>query len=252
MNIPDYISPIVGHRVWQWFDDGLRSLNGEPWAPGKPLEASCRVLSPEGVRLAHHAPQAKCMCGVYAAKEMPHLQQKGYIRWGICGEVSLWGRVVEHTRGWRAEFGYPKSFSLGSDDLPFTIFAIQARLATLTPYGADIFVVGSDAHLLLWSAQGGYEQAGLDYLVEIRKQQYQRKRRVLKRGDRVAILGKGVGIVKTIFDGLVCVAFCSQKFVEMPRSRVVWNDVNMRWEATQSGAFERSASTQPVVKTHGR
>ena len=31
MTVPDYISPIVGYRVWQWDATGLRSLNGENW-----------------------------------------------------------------------------------------------------------------------------------------------------------------------------------------------------------------------------
>lgn len=251
MNIPDYISPVVGWRVWQWFDDGLRSLNGEQWLPGKPLEASCRVLSYEGIRLAHGAPQQTCTCGVYAAKEMAHLQQKGYIRWGISGEVSLWGNVVEHRLGWRAQFAYPKAFILRSDDLPFTIFAIQARLATLTAYGADIFVVSPDAHLPLWSAQGGYEQAGLDYLFETRKQQHERKRRVLRRGDRVAILGRGLAVVRMVDYGQVCAVLCNQTFVEIPRRQVVWNEQNNRWEVDCSNMFERLASTR-IPTTHGR
>ena len=40
MNIPDYISPIVGYRTWQWDAVGLKSLNSEPWFPGLALEAS--------------------------------------------------------------------------------------------------------------------------------------------------------------------------------------------------------------------
>jgi hypothetical protein len=28
MNIADYISPVVGYRVWQLDDAGIRSLNG--------------------------------------------------------------------------------------------------------------------------------------------------------------------------------------------------------------------------------
>jgi hypothetical protein len=42
MIIPDYISPIVGHRTWQWDDLGLKSLNGERWVPGQALEAVCK------------------------------------------------------------------------------------------------------------------------------------------------------------------------------------------------------------------
>jgi len=33
-------------------------------------------------------------------------------RGGIYGEVYLWGRVVEHPAGWRAQFAYPKTLKL--------------------------------------------------------------------------------------------------------------------------------------------
>jgi hypothetical protein len=36
----------------------------------------------------------------------------GYQRYGICGEVYLWGRLVEHELGWRAQFAYPKTLFL--------------------------------------------------------------------------------------------------------------------------------------------
>jgi hypothetical protein len=30
----------------------------------------------------------------------------------VVGEVALWGRVIEHTKGWRAEFAYPRRLRL--------------------------------------------------------------------------------------------------------------------------------------------
>jgi len=74
MNVPDYISTIVGYRVWRWEATGLQSLNGEPWFPNRPFVASCRALTLEtvvGAKAAHKmndVPQAKCTCGVYATK----------------------------------------------------------------------------------------------------------------------------------------------------------------------------------------
>jgi hypothetical protein len=41
--IPDYISPIIGYRAWWCDSDGLKSLNREPWVPGKPLAARCKA-----------------------------------------------------------------------------------------------------------------------------------------------------------------------------------------------------------------
>jgi len=93
MIIPDYIMPLVGYRVWRWNDaTGLKSLNGEPWLPGRPLAAGCRVA-------AHELPHSDCTCGVYAARNLEHLRQFGYEQRGIHGEVYLWGTVVEHKLG---------------------------------------------------------------------------------------------------------------------------------------------------------
>jgi hypothetical protein len=36
--IPDYISPIVGHRTWQWDNLGLKSLNDVRWFPDSHLK----------------------------------------------------------------------------------------------------------------------------------------------------------------------------------------------------------------------
>ena len=116
MNVPDYISPIAAHRVWQWDTTGLKSLCGEPWSPGKPLAAECRAAShgiivgrAEAAHAAHDAPQASCTCGVYASKSLEHLRTTGYARYGIHGEVNLWGTVVEHELGYRAQFAYPRT-----------------------------------------------------------------------------------------------------------------------------------------------
>ena len=237
MNIPDYISPVVGYRVWQWDDAGIRSLNGERWHPGKPLAAGCKAASrhAEVVRGTHDTPQADCTCGVYATKSFDHLHRTGYDLRGICGAVWLWGTVVEHKFGWRAQFAYPKSFCLTSDTLPFTLAAIQSRLETLIPYSTDIVVASPAGNLPLWTRGSGYEQAGLDYLVEVRKQGFERRRRILKRGDRVAVIGRGIAIVRMIYEGQVCAVLSNQTVLEIGRKQIVWDEANMRWEANYSG-----------------
>ena len=48
MSIPDYISPIVGYRVWTWNTMGLKSLCGERWHPGQSLAARCRASTVVG------------------------------------------------------------------------------------------------------------------------------------------------------------------------------------------------------------
>lgn len=248
MNIPDYISPILGYRVWQWDDAGLRSVNGEPWVAGKPTAAHCRILSPEGIRLAHEAPVQTCTCGVYATKSLGHLRRMGYQQWGITGEVWLWGTVVEHTGGWRAQYAYPKAFFLGSDDLPFAVAAIQSRLEALTTYKCDILVASPASNLLLWTRACGYQEAGLDYVVEAAQNRYERRRRKLSVGDRIAVLGRGIAVVRMVRFGQVCAVFPNQRFVEIRQREIVWDEGNMRWEADYKGA---SSPAQSDVSTPG-
>jgi hypothetical protein len=40
MNIPDFISPVVGYRAWRWDNSGLQSINRERWIPGQYAAAS--------------------------------------------------------------------------------------------------------------------------------------------------------------------------------------------------------------------
>jgi hypothetical protein len=176
VNTPDYISPIVGYRVWQWDAAGLRSLNGDPWPPGRPLSALCRADrtgSISGLSKATHNPNElpylKCTCGVYAAKTIEHLRQCGYRRFGVHGEVYLWGRVVEHQRGWRAQFAYPKTLFLAADTIPFSLSEIKTRLKTLTEFGTDIFLRHNGDRVALWNRGSGFDTTGLDYLIKTRK-----------------------------------------------------------------------------------
>jgi hypothetical protein len=206
VNIPDYISPIVGYRVWQWNATGLRSLNGESWLPGRPLAAGCQAVA-RGTRVkavhgAHELPHPNCTCGVYAAKNIGHLRQFGYENRGIHGEVYLWGTVVEHRLGWRAQFAYPKSLFLPSDAIPFTLSEIDARLKTLVAFGAAIFILGDHESIRFWKNGAGYDAAGLDYLIKTRNEYYVRRQRerTLKKGDRVAVLGHGIAVVDQVDD----------------------------------------------------
>ncbi len=247
MNIPDYISPIVGYRVWQWDAAGLRSLNGEPWAPGRPLAAGCRYASSgrlagcaEAMDDVHEAPQAGCTCGVYAAKSLAHLRTAGYMEYGICGEVCLWGTVVEHELGWRAQFAYPKNFFLSPDALPFTLAEIQSRLKMLTTYRIDIFIAAPKGNIRLWTKDAGYGPAGLDCLIDTSKRYYDRRRqeRTLKKGDRVAVLGCGIAVVEQADDKQAHAMLWNRSMLRIGRKEIVWDRQNMRWEATVAGVSQ--------------
>src|ERR1035437_8350522 len=197
MNVPDYISPIIGYRVWRWDDAGLRSLNGKAWSPRKPLAAKCGAGKAHD---AHGVPQTDCTCGVYASKSLEQLLTTGYAKCGIHGEVYLWGTVVEHELGYRAQFAYPKPFVLPPDTLPFTLAAIQAGLRGLVAYGIHIFGADANGNIPLWTKHSGLDPTGLDYLIEIGKESHVRRKRdrILRKGDRLAVLGRGTAVVEHV------------------------------------------------------
>lgn len=234
MKIPDYISPVVAHRVWRWDDTGLKSLNGEPWLPDRPVEARCRV-APAARHMAeaiNEVPHRKCTCGIYAAKNREHLRQIGYGDGGICGEVYLWGTVVEHTLGWRAQYAYPKTFALAASMLPFSLATIETRIRTLTAFGTDIFVLGNNESIRLCKHASGFEADGLDYIINLRQQHYLRhqQERILKKGDRVALLGRGIAVVERVDGGEAVVILGNGLETTIRRNDIVLNEHNQRWE----------------------
>jgi len=110
----------------------------------------------------------------------------------------------------------------------------------LTLYGSDIFVFDNDQTSSLWGKRSGFDPAGLDYLIERSKGYYDRRQldRNLKRGDRVAILGRGIAVVEQI-DGKWIQAVVWNKYtLRIARKEIVWDERNMRWETDANAAFE--------------
>jgi len=248
MSVPDYISPIVGYRVWTWNTKGLKSLCGERWHPGQSLAARCRASAVVGPIVGrseaaddHDAPQSNCTCGIYAVKTLHHFRSAGYERYGIHGEVYLWGTVVEHELGWRAQFAYPKNLYLPPDTLPFSLAEILSRLQALTLYGSDIFVIGNSETISLWGKSSGFDPAGLDYLVEIGKEYYVRRQRdrILKRGDRVAVLGRGIAVVEHVGGQWIRAVVLNKCVLRIARKCIRWDEQNMRWETSPHACVER-------------
>jgi len=128
--IPDYLEAITAYRVFTVFGNGLLAGAAvtEPWPPYRPFVARCGAVSCEGAG-AHvrdgqfvPAPVYACNCGIYALKtskaalERIRIEREvhalrlqlfgGPVRraWGA---VKIWGRVIEHESGYRAEFAYP-------------------------------------------------------------------------------------------------------------------------------------------------
>lgn len=102
MSVPDRIAPILAWRSWGLTDHGrlFSPISGREWYPGRPFRAFCRGR-------AHRAPDRSCECGVYATKRAPDVPLSA-----VAGPVYLWGRVIEHELGYRAEFAYPHELTL--------------------------------------------------------------------------------------------------------------------------------------------
>jgi len=248
MSVPDYISPIVGYRAWKWNTTVLQSLCGEPWHPRQSLAARCRhssVVGPivgraENAHDAHDAPQEKCTCGIYAVKTLDHFRSMGYERFGIHGEVYLWGKVVEHELGYRAQLAYPKNLFLSPDTLPFTLATIEARLRGLVAYGICIFVADANGNIPLWTKHSGLDPTGLAYLIERSKQDHDRRRqqRTLKKGDRVAVLGRGIAVVEHVDSTWIQAVVWNKCELRIARKEIVWDERNTRWEANPSSVSQ--------------
>jgi hypothetical protein len=104
------LEPVEGWRAWELRRglDGLTLISPlveMHWPAGRRLSAACRRHG------GHRAPDEDCSCGIYA---VPAPEALGAVRTGVSvvGSVALWGRVVEHVRGYRGEFAYPQRLRL--------------------------------------------------------------------------------------------------------------------------------------------
>jgi hypothetical protein len=95
---------LTGHRDGS--DLRLRPVAGRsrPWPLLRPAEATCK----QG-RL-HVAPNVDCTCGLYGTHGADILRRTKAP--AVLGRVALWGRVVEHELGYRAQFAYPQRLRL--------------------------------------------------------------------------------------------------------------------------------------------
>ena len=112
--------PIVGWRQWNFmYPHFLANLGNDTiYVPREKIEARCEQYSTIGTLVLgkdpseQQAPHLTCTCGIYAYKEKPRLlREMRNIYSGlrlVYGEINLWGKVIEHEDGYRAQFGYPK------------------------------------------------------------------------------------------------------------------------------------------------
>jgi hypothetical protein len=127
------VGPLQAYRYWrvEWHE-------GEPvlgsvyratrWPTAGPLRATCerppdhlaawiRGLLSCSTAPPHPAPTWGCVCGIYALNPsegeawqalMPQVEQQGpEPLMHVAGVVQLWGRVIQHEQGYRAEYARP-------------------------------------------------------------------------------------------------------------------------------------------------
>jgi hypothetical protein len=128
-----YPEPIQGWRCWRILPfkrlDGTETYrlsavgtNGLPktWEPLKPTAAVCSSYGTD-----HEAPWPAHECGIWALNDQTDSFRR-MVRFMGCqtgekagwafGQVSLWGRVIEHEKGWRGQYAYPYSLAVHSLD----------------------------------------------------------------------------------------------------------------------------------------
>ncbi len=82
--------------------------------------------------------------------------------------------------------------------------------------------------------------------MEIGKEYYVRRQRdrTLKKGNRVAILGRGIAVVEQVGGKEVHVVLWNRSMLRIGRKEIVWDEGNGRWEArAQSSVVEDCRST---------
>lgn len=127
-----YMEPITAWRFWQINvkdRGGFELVSGYPgvkWLPQTPLRAVHQdrvdmyyrhsiqsIQACTDAPCEHYDPGYGYGCGIYGYKTLNSLVQSGIeLRDShlVFGEVSLWGRIYEHERGYRAQYAYPKRF----------------------------------------------------------------------------------------------------------------------------------------------
>lgn len=136
--------PIVAWRLWYTpvIDERFRPILHSPvygtvWPHGEPLQAECAECKSTPSALGHHCG----ICGWKSASDIPTTTASASDRFVIAGQVSLWGKVAEHERGWRAEYAYPYGLavmhsSLTSDE--DVLLQVARKLAGA--YGVEVTV----------------------------------------------------------------------------------------------------------------
>jgi hypothetical protein len=160
---PDYVEPIVGWRTWLVVQEGegfrLRSVVYDAlWSLRTELVARClhRALPVPRRRRSKHVPPVAAAAAASTrrvspprprpiSRDAPGAETLSVHR--VIGTVSLWGRVVECTRGWRASRAYPKAIYVPAMRAPYWLRAERAEevALALTAYDVPVELLDADS-----------------------------------------------------------------------------------------------------------
>jgi hypothetical protein len=131
--IPDVVGTVGGWRAWNvkrqppMYGNAPRlesATYAYYWAPRVAARAECS-------KDPGHVPGEDCSCGFYSAKTLAHLREMGYSEYDengeyvtVVGEMAQWGKVIEGSQGWRAEYAYPSTIYV-----PFEAWRLAAPIS---------------------------------------------------------------------------------------------------------------------------
>jgi hypothetical protein len=156
------VEPVLAWRTWKLTGrrDGtglrLRPVAGHAraWPVMRATEAVCRLGR------MHAAPNVDCTCGVHGTHEPDVLRRTKSP--AVLGRVALWGRVIEHDLGFRAQFGYPQRLAL----VCFLCFwrwgERRCHADVVAAFGRKTLIPLCDEHLRVAARYGMVPAARLD------------------------------------------------------------------------------------------
>ena len=111
--VPLSIEPVIGWRTWsiELTDDGVcltSPMQDYEWQPMQSNRARCRS------HFGRQLPNPGCGCGLYAVSQLGRLPAAvgAHLPFAAVGSVAMWGRVIEHTAGYRGQLAYPDRIRL--------------------------------------------------------------------------------------------------------------------------------------------
>ena len=142
---PDLAGPILGWRVWRIAVDGelVSAYTPAGWPAGRrswPAATSTRAST----RRRRSTASAASTPATTRNAALFYAHRSGS---AVVGRTKLWGRVVEHEAGWRAERAYPEAVYVPREQFDEAADDVAAHLAHR--YGVPVYVVDELRSVLL-------------------------------------------------------------------------------------------------------